>query len=500
MNRNSLISHLRINREKRKVLQQLELLVIDEISMVRCDIMDAIDTVLRYVRKRPQEKFGGVQVLLIGDMFQLPPVTKDPEWRVLSEFYDGPYFFDSYAMEEPPVYIEFGKIYRQSDERFINLLNQVRNNEMTEQGLRILEERYQPSFRRADNDGYIILTTHNDGARHTNTNELARLTAPVFNYRATVKGDFPESAYPADMHLQLKVGAQVMFIKNDTEKLRRYFNGKIGTVTTLSEDRIRVRCKDEGEDIEVKKEEWDNIRYSLNSKTRQLEEEVLGSFIQYPLRLAWAITIHKSQGLTFDKVVVDAGEAFAAGQVYVALSRCTNLDGLVLKSRIRPGSLFTDPRVVEFSRQHTESSLVSDELNVSRKDYQEKLLLSTFDFRIPVGHCGDLLAYAFRHRASFNKETISWLEDLVEKIGALQKTADKFHLWLQQQFQQSRLPGENLNVQDKTVKAAAHFVIELSSLIECLHQSPVASDSHLRARDFNEGLKEIFAELALKNS
>jgi PIF1-like helicase/Helix-turn-helix domain/HRDC domain/Helicase len=499
VNRNSLISRLRITTEKKKVLQQLELLIIDEISMVRCDTIDAIDTVLRYIRKRPYERFGGVQMLFIGDMFQLPPVIKEPEWRLLTEFYNSPYFFDGAVIkEDPPVYVEFNKIYRQSEEKFISLLNQVRNNELNEEGMEILGERYQPLFRRNNNDGYIILTTHNDTARQTNANELNKLNSPAYTYKAGIEGDFAETAYPADEVLQLKEGAQVMFIKNDPDKTKRYFNGKIGVVKQISGDKIIVQCKDDTDEIEVKKERWENIRYTLNKATRQMDEEELGSFIQYPLRLAWAITIHKSQGLTFEKAIIDAGEAFAPGQVYVALSRCTNLGGMILKSRVRSTSLFTDQKIVQFSRNNILPGQLQQELSVARKHYQEKLLLSTFDLRIAAGNCKELLEYTIQNKSSFNIEAISWLEELTNKINSLQQTADKFHVWLQAQFQQPVSPEENITLQERTIKAAAHFVQEIDQLIVLIYQSPAITDSRLHAKEYNDSLKELFGEIAAK--
>jgi hypothetical protein len=497
-NRHSLLSRLRINSEKKKVLQQLELLIIDEISMVRCDTLDAIDTVLRHVRQRHYERFGGVQVLFIGDMLQLPPVIREQEWSFLSGFYNSPYFFDSLVIkEEPPVYIEFNKIYRQSEERFISLLNQIRNNALEEDGIKILESRFQPSFRRAKQDGYIILTTHNDKARDINTAELQNLNSKSFSFRAEIEEEFSVNAYPADELLQLKTGAQVMFIKNDTDKSKRYFNGKIGIVSKLEDDKIIVQCKDEPE-IEVKKERWENIRYTLNKTTRLLDEEILGAFTQYPLRLAWAITIHKSQGLTFEKAIIDAGESFAPGQVYVALSRCTNLEGMVLQSRIRPSSLSTDKRIVQFSQSSSSTSQLQQELLSARKDYQEKLLLSTFDFRIAIDSTEELKQYVTENTSSFNIETISWLAGIQEKIVMLQNTADKFHLWLQNQFQQPVLPEENIPLQERTVKAADHFVKEITLIIELLQQSPAITDSRLHAKEYNETIKEIFAELAAK--
>ena len=499
VNRHSLVSRLRITKEKMKVFQQLELVIIDEISMVRCDTMDAIDTVLRHIRKRPYERFGGVQMLFIGDMFQLPPVIKEPEWKLLSDFYGSPYFFDSAIIKaDPPVYIEFSKIYRQRDEKFISLLNQVRNNELDDEGMSILEERYQPVFRRSDNDGHIILTTHNETARYTNANELARLNSPVLIYKADIEGDFAETAYPGEEILQLKAGAQVMFIKNDSDKSKRYFNGKIGIVTELAADKIKVQCKEEPDAIEVKKETWQNIRYTLNKATRQMEEEVLGSFIQYPLRLAWAITIHKSQGLTFEKAIIDAGDAFAPGQVYVALSRCTNLNGMILKSKIRQNSLFTDQKIVQFSRNSSLSDQLVRELTVARKHYYEKLLLSTFDFRIAISSSKELLEYMVQNKSSFNREAISWLEELIYKINTLQETADKFHTWLRSEFEQAVPPEDNIALRERTIKAAAHFAKELDIIIGFLQQSPAVTDSRLHAKEYNEGIKEVFGELSAK--
>ncbi|MEI9943827.1 MAG: helix-turn-helix domain-containing protein [Chitinophagaceae bacterium] len=497
VNKHSLVSRLRFNHDKRKVLQQLELLIIDEISMVRCDMMDAIDTVLRFVRKRPYERFGGVQLLFIGDMFQLPPVIKDAEWKMLSDYYNSPYFFDSLVIrEEPPLYIEFDKIYRQSEEKFIRVLNQVRNNEMDEEGMEILESRHQPAFHRAKDDGYIILTTHNEQARNTNMSALSELTTPTYKYEAEIKSDFPENAYPADEVLHLKLGAQVMFIKNDTaDRGKRYFNGKIGTVIKLESDKIFVQCKDE-EEIEVSKEKWDNIRYTLNKTSQTMEEDVLGSFSQYPLRLAWAITIHKSQGLTFEKAIIDAGEAFAPGQVYVALSRCTSLGGLILKSKLKTARLFTDQRIVQFSQNISSSSKLQQELKDARRDYYEKLLIASFDFRIAATNANEMEKYLLENNSSFNSEAIDWMNKVLQRVNALQEMAVKFHHWIKGQFALPENPEENKTLQERTIKAAAHFAGEIEDIIKEMQQSPAVTDSKLHAKEYNDGLKEIFAELA----
>lgn len=496
--RHSLLSRLRLNSEKRKVLQELELLVIDEISMVRCDTLDAIDTVLRHVRQRNFERFGGVQVLFIGDMYQLPPVILSQEWQILSQYYRSPYFFDSKVVEEePPVYIEFNKIYRQSDEQFIKLLNQVRNNEMDSDSIQLLESRLLPNFRQSKNDGYIILTTHNRKADLINAEELAKIAGKPAAYRAEITGDFPEKAYPADEDLVLKIGAQVMFIKNDTaDKGKRYFNGKIGTIKKLEEDKIVVQCDGEETEIEVTRESWNNIRYSLNNATRKLEEEVLGSFAQYPLRLAWAITIHKSQGLTFEKAIIDAGEAFAAGQVYVALSRCTNLDGLILQTKIQASSLYSDSRIVAFSSSKSNFLSLENEMKKARRHYELAVLLSMFEFTLVVENSRELSDYVVEHAGSFSEGAKEWITALKEKLNDINSVAIKFQQQLKYLFQQELVDHARL---DERVKAAGSFFTEkLSEAIGFLQSSSISTDSRQHAREYNDNLKEIFAMLSAR--
>ena len=499
-NKHSLNSRLRFNNEKKKVIQQLELLIIDEISMVRCDTLDAIDTVLRHVRQQPAERFGGVQVLLIGDMLQLPPVIKEQEWSLLSEYYNSQYFFDSKVLQdEPPVYIEFNKIYRQSDEQFIGLLNQVRNNELDDGGMKILESRFQPAFRRRKQDGYIILTTHNNKANEINTRELGELAGKLFTYEAEILEEFSDRSYPADEILHLKVGAQVMFIRNDSsDKGKRYFNGKIGIISKLETDKIFVQCEEGDDEIEVSKEKWENIRYTLNKTTRQLDSDILGSFTQFPLRLAWAITIHKSQGLTFEKAIIDAGEAFAPGQVYVALSRCTNLEGMVLQSLVRSSSLFSDPRIVDFSQKSSSSGQLQQELILAKKSYQLAVLISSFDFLHAVNNGKELLEYLLEHSSSFNPGSFSWAEELLGKLDKLQETAKKFQTQLQSLFLRVETPETNQVLQERIKTAAVYFVSESGVLMQYVQQSPAITDSRLHSKEYNESLREIFAQLAMK--
>ncbi len=498
-NKHSLLGRMRLNNEKRKVLQQLELLIIDEISMVRCDTLDAIDTILRHFRYRNSEPFGGVQVLFIGDMFQLPPIIPDNEWDLLRDFYNSPYFFDSQAMRQfPPVYIEFQKIYRQSDEKFIHLLNEVRHNNLSDAGMELLNSRYDPWFELSSNDGYIFLTTHNYKSDSTNAEELAKLRQKTFSFKAEVTGEFSDKAYPADEMLELKIGAQVMFIKNDKERVKRYFNGKIGTVTKIEDDAIFVQCKDEEDEIEVSKETWENVRYSVDKQSQQLEEEVIGKFVQYPLRLAWAITIHKSQGLTFDKAVIDAGRAFAPGQVYVALSRCTSLNGIVLKSQITPSGLQTDKKIIEFSERSTTEESLQEQLYQSKKIYQQSLLLALYDFTATIKQCNALNKVVKDNKAAYNAELLLWLDEVEKTLNALQTVADKFKLQLNKLFITNELPEENNTIQQRLHSAADYFIKQLDELIETLRQSPASTDSKMHAKAYNDNLKEVFVLLAEK--
>jgi hypothetical protein len=496
-NSSALLERLRMTREKIRVLEELELLVIDEISMVRADTLDAIDTVLRHIRKRPDARFGGVQVLFIGDMFQLPPVTREDVWQWLAEYYRSPYFFDSKVLqEELPVYVEFNKVYRQNEEKFINLLNQVRNNELEEDGFELLEQRYQPDFVRHQNDGYIILTTHNEIVRRINTEELQKLSSRQHFFNAEVSGDFPGNSFPADETLILCEGAQVMFIKNDTERGKRFFNGKIGFVSRIDGDKIWVQCGEE-EEIEVKKEKWENIRYSVNPSSRLLEEETLGSFSQYPLRLAWAITIHKSQGLTFQKAIIDAGKAFAPGQVYVALSRCTSLEGLVLRSRINGSSLRSDPRITDFASNSASAEMLQHELRGASQAAKEELLFQVFDFRNESEAVAELALFLRKHNSSFQEGSLSWLEKLEQAVAGMRETGLKFHEWIRQQLLGGILIRENVALAERVKRAASHFSGEIRQLISLLQSCTISTDNKNYAREVNESLRDLFGEMSL---
>nr|WP_255723976.1 helix-turn-helix domain-containing protein [Terrimonas ginsenosidimutans] len=497
-NASALIDRLKMTREKIRVLEELELLVIDEISMVRADTLDAIDTVLRHVRKRPAERFGGVQVLFIGDMFQLPPVTREDVWQWLSEHYRSPYFFDSHVLrDELPVYVEFNKVYRQNEEKFINLLNQVRNDELDEDGFEILESRYLPSFERSSNDGYIMLTTHNEIVRKINSDELQKLTAEHFYFNAEVTGEFPGTSYPADETLVLCEGAQVMFIRNDAaERGKRFFNGKIGFVSRVEGEKIWVQCAEE-EEIEVKKDKWDNIRYSVNPSNRLLEEETLGSFSQYPLRLAWAITVHKSQGLTFERAIIDVGKAFAPGQVYVALSRCTDLDGLVLKSRINSSSLRNDPRISEFARNSASAEALKGELREASLAARVELLMDVFDFRKESEQVTVLAGFVRKHESSFRDDSVSWVDKAGQLVASMRETGLKFHEWIKQQLGVEPELTLNTQVSERVKRACPHFSGEIHKMIGHLQACTVSTDNKNFAREVNERIKELFSALSV---
>lgn len=503
-NRHSLVSRLRFNSEKKKILRELELLVIDEVSMVRSDTLDAVDTVLRHVRQKSSERFGGVQLLFIGDMMQLPPVIKEEEWKILSNYYPGPHFFDSKVLEnEPPLYVEFNKIYRQSEEKFIRLLNQVRHNELDEEGMQILQERFQPQFRRKRNDGFIILTTHNNKAAAINSQELELLDSPVFNYEAEIKDEFSDRAFPAEVNLQLKTGAQVMFIRNESaDSGKRFFNGKLGIVSRLENDCVWVKTdqgSEQEQEIEVKKETWENVRYSLNKSSRQLDTEVLGSFVQYPLRLAWAITIHKSQGLTFEKAIIDAGAAFAPGQVYVALSRCTTLEGMILQSPVRASGLSNDERIVSFSNRNATANQLQEELILAKRSYLKHKLFSIFDFNPVNKLCKELIEYVSENNTGFNKETTPWINGLNARLQKIGETAQKFQRQLETYFADPGDPFNNPLILERLTLASGYFIGETAELLKLLDQSPAITDSTIHAKEYNDLLREIFTGLAMAN-
>ena len=374
--RSTIYNHFQYDSERLEIIRGLELLIIDEISMVRCDLLDVIDKLLKVYRRNFKEPFGGVQVILIGDTFQLPPIAVFEQWEILKNHYESPFFFSSKVIEQnKPVYIELKKIYRQNEQEFIDLLNRIRVNEVSEKELHLLNSKYNPVFSPGENSNYITLATHNKLVDSTNLTKLDELKAELKSFEATISGTFPESIMPTDRVLHLKEGAQIMFIKND--KTKRYYNGKIAKISKIEESKIIVAFSDENE-ITIEKQEWNNVKYKWNEKEKKIEEEIIGKFIQFPIKLAWAITVHKSQGLTFDKVIADLGAAFTPGQVYVALSRCTSFNGLVLKSQVTKNAIKTDPKVLEFAKNETPNTLIVQELNSGKADFYYKKARDNF--------------------------------------------------------------------------------------------------------------------------
>ena len=365
MNIADLMPHFKYRKDKLKLLREVEIIIIDEVSMLRADVLDMIDFSLRHIRRNPM-RFGGVQMLFIGDLYQLPPVVRDE--NVLKMFYNSPFFFESYAVREVPlITIELTKVYRQKDEKFLEILNAIRDGDKDNIDFDELNSRFDPNFEPSD-EAYVYLTSHNRMADHINQSKLNDLGGKSYFYKASIIGDFRENNYPNEEKLELKVGAQIMFIRNDASGEKRYYNGKLAEVTSIDEDEVWVRIEGQDEDYKLKKEIWEQKTYSLDAE-KNIREEVLGSFEQYPIRLAWAVTIHKSQGLTFDRLIIDAGKSFASGQVYVALSRCRTLEGIVLKSKITPDVIFSDHRVEEFQISTNANEQMQEILEREKYDY-----------------------------------------------------------------------------------------------------------------------------------
>ncbi|MDA9872619.1 AAA family ATPase [Saprospiraceae bacterium] len=365
--RSTIYEHFRFYKERLEIIRNLELLILDEVSMIRCDLLDVIDRILRVFRRKFDKPFGGVQVVLIGDTFQLSPIAKPNEWSILSQHYSSPYFFSAHIIRDnKPVYIELKKIYRQNEMDFINLLNKIRVNKLDDSDLKLLNQKYNPQFVPSKNENYITLATHNATVDSTNITRLTQLEGEEMFFEATVTGNFPDRAMPTARTLQLKEGAQIMFVKND--KSKRYYNGKIAKLLSIVDENLVIELS-EGNEISIDKQTWQNIKYSWNEKSKSIDEEIIGTFSQYPIKLAWAITVHKSQGLTFENVIADLGGAFSTGQVYVALSRCTSFSGLVLKSMIGRNAIKTSTQVLAFAQNETPSTLITKELESGKTDF-----------------------------------------------------------------------------------------------------------------------------------
>lgn len=455
-NRKKQYSHF--SKQKISLIKSLDLLIIDEISMVRADVLDAIDKVLRRF-KDYQQPFGGIQLLMIGDLHQLPPVVKNEDWQLLKVHYDSPYFFDSNAWKRTyPITIELTHIYRQSDRAFINLLNKVRDNQLDSKVLATLNSRYKVNFQPKEADGYITLTALNRTAQVINQEKLAALTTPRHQFKAKITGEFPTSAFPTKELLTFKIGAQVLFIKNDRSAEKKYFNGKIGQITAIGKEAIYVKCPNENESIKVVPSEWRNVKYELDKTTNEITEDEKGTFIQYPLKLAWAITIHKSQGLTFEKAIIDAQAAFAHGQVYVALSRCKSFEGIVLRSPINYNSVKTDGLVKLHSEEAAQNPPNEAHLLTAKIQYQQALIMELFNFRTIRLALNDLLKITLEYQPKFNAPIFPKVMDWETQANRLLfSTSAKFSAQLLTYFDKPILPESNKVLIERLQKASQYF-------------------------------------------
>ena len=496
----------KMSREKINIIRSLDLLIIDEISMVRADTLDAIDSALRRYKIR-HLPFGGVQMLMIGDLQQLAPVVKDEDREILRKYYDSYFFFGSRALRSTDyVTIELKHIYRQNDQAFINLLNKVRDNHVDQEVLSELNKRYVPDFDPDSGGGYITLTTHNNQAHAINDSKLQKLPGKAHSFSAVIKDEFLELSYPNASELTLKTGSQVMFVKNDLSGNKLFFNGKIGKVLSFEEDVIVVKCPDDDFPISVERAEWQNMKYTLDEETKEIDETVIGTFTQYPLRLAWAITIHKSQGLTFDRAVIDACAAFAHGQVYVALSRCRSLSGLVLSSRIGQRSIIDNPAITDFINGTVKNQPDQNQLAESKKAYQQQLLSELFDFTSLSHRLNYCLKIVNEHKESILGNPHEMVCNISSAVKSdLIEVSDKFQPQLK-----SLLNGEidaesNITLQDRVKKAAVYFSVKLEAALKEIHDGyRIETDNRTVRKSVTEALertrKEGIIKLACLNS
>ena len=448
-----LMHHFKYRKDKLKLLREIEIIIIDEVSMLRADVLDMMDFSLRHIR-RNQQKFGGVQMLFIGDLYQLPPVVRDE--NVLKQYYNSPFFFDSYALKELPlITLELTTVYRQKDEKFLEILNEIRDGEVGDIDFETLNKRYLPDFE-PTTESYVYLTSHNKMADEINQKKLAELPGKPKVYQAEIIGNFNENQYPNDEKLELKTGAQIMFIRNDASGEKRYFNGKLAEVVGVDEQEVRVIIEGEDEIYTLKKETWEQKKYSLD-EDKSIKEEVLGSFKQYPIRLAWAVTIHKSQGLTFDRLIIDAGKSFASGQVYVALSRCRTLEGIVLKSKITPEVIFSDRRVAQFQDETHANNRIDEILSTEKYDYSIRKIINRLDcsWILPALEMWNNTA---KHAKLTDKDQVKFLYQGIKPEAA--KLADvfaKFEKIIQQKTRKFIEGNEEWNEIESKAKGAVNF-------------------------------------------
>ena len=482
----------RFGKEKLNIMRSIDLLVIDEISMVRADLLDAIDDVLRRFR-RNSKPFGGVQLLLIGDIQQLPPVAKSDEWQMLSEYYDSPYFFSSHALRETSFCtIELKQVYRQSDARFLSLLNAIRENRCTNEIINTLNSRYIPRINPGDDEGYIRLTTHNIQAQRINQKKLDELPSQSYRFKATIEGDFPDYSYPTELELELKKGAQVMFVKNDISGMHRYANGTIGRITNISNEGIEVMVNETGTRVSLEEAEWANAKYRLDEETKEIVEEVEGTFKQYPLKLAWAITVHKSQGLTFDKAIIDVSSSFAHGQAYVALSRCRTLEGLILSSPISAGAVISDSVIDSFTDEQRRSVPTMEQCSAMQRTYFTDLLKQLFGFRqmeISLNHYIRLVdEHLYR---TYPKQLEMYKREAEHFKKSIIEVSAKFENQYMRIASQAADCDTDTALQDRIFSASQYFAEMLKPLQDLLDGTDITSDS----KEIRKRLETAFDEL-----
>ena len=490
----------RFSREKINIIRGLDLLVIDEISMVRADLLDGVDAVLRRYKQR-HLPFGGVQLLMIGDLHQLAPVVKEQEWELLKPYYDSCYFFSSNALKQTDmISIELKHIYRQSDERFIQLLNRVRDNRLDSDTLQALNTRCMPGLKGDEKDDYITLTTHNRSADDINNRQMQALNSKPFTFQASIEGDYPEYSYPAAAQLTLKKGAQVMFVRNDSSADKLYFNGKIGKITHLDKHSISVKCPDDDEDIPVEPVSWENIKYTLNPISKEITEEVIGKFVQYPLRLAWAITIHKSQGLTFERAIIDANAAFSHGQVYVALSRCKTFEGMVLSTPISPQAVKTDFTVAQFVDQAGRHPPTREQLDSAKILYQQNLLMECFDYQALASSLRNLTRQLCSGHDRIHFSGSETLGDVEKQVFAdIVTVADKFRRQLSSLFTPDMAPQDDPVIQERVQKASGYFTEKIQEgLAKWVSAFRFDTDNQELRKQINKAFERLQQSLAVK--
>ena len=483
-----LIAGQKMRAEFRSVIRSVDMIIIDEVSMLRADILDAIDVVLRHYRNS-KFPFGGVQMVFFGDMYQLPPVCVNDEWFILKDYYTTPYFFSAKVFEKQEIVcLELDKIFRQRDADFVEILNQVRNNNISKENFNRLNDRYNPDFDLENNPDFVVLTTHNAVSDDINESRLIDIDSKTFIFDAVIKGDFPEYLYPVEQQIVLKKGARVMFTANDhINPERLYYNGKMGTVVELEDNNVYVTCDGEDDPIQVNYETWENNTFSYNRKENSVDVKTIGTFTQLPLRLAWAITIHKSQGLTFQKVAIDAANSFTSGQVYVALSRCTSLDGIVLLSPINSNSIMVDSRIQRFSKNNFNEDLLPDFVNRKKRDTLCNMLIKLFSFNLLEVAVLDLKGYVTEFRADFSDYTPQMVENILSIVQDLSDVGTRFAVQLRKITNANDFSLLNSRVND----AKKYFLQRLETLEKAMDITNVSTKKKERANKFSKFLNEV---------